>query len=108
MTASFSNSPPFPEAAPAFVADAQLRANLRRATTTIRGKRNRAVAELPDFDALRDAAAAIKDDALGRLDRLLEQLEANVTNAGGTVHFARDAAEANRTIVELVQRSGAR
>ncbi len=107
MTASFSSSPPFPEAAPAFVADAQLRANLRRATTTIRGKRDRAVAELPDFEALRDAAAAIKDDALGRLDRLLEQLEANVTNAGGTVHFARDAAEANRTIVELVQRSGA-
>ena len=56
----------------------------------------------------RAAAAAIKDDALGRLGTLLEELEANVTAAGGHVHFAYDAAEANRTVVGIVERSGAR
>jgi L-lactate dehydrogenase complex protein LldF len=104
----FSSSPPFPEAAATFIPDAQLRANLRRATATIRAKRNRVIGELADFDQLRRAAAAIKDDALGRLDQLLEELEANVTRAGGHVHFAESAAAANRVIVEIVERRGAR
>jgi L-lactate dehydrogenase complex protein LldF len=108
MSGGFKDSPPFPEAARAFIADSQLRTNLRRATTTIRAKRNRLVAELPDFGQLREAAAAIKDDALGRLDELLEELETNVTAAGGHVHFARDASEANRIVVDLVEHSGAR
>jgi L-lactate dehydrogenase complex protein LldF len=82
--------------------------NLRRATKTIREKRDRLAAETPDFEQLRTAAAAIKDDALRRLDELLEELEANVTAAGGHVHFARDAAEANRIVVGLVRETGAR
>ena len=61
----------------------QLRRNLRRATTTIRTKRSRAVAERPDWEDLRLAGAAIKDDVLARLPELLDQLEANVTAAGG-------------------------
>src|ERR1700735_551781 len=99
VTADFRTSLPFPKAAPGFVADAQLRANLRRATTTIREKRDRAVSELTDFEELRQAAAAIKDDALSRLGSLLEELERTVTAGGGHVHFAADAAEANRLVV---------
>ena len=45
---SFAGTPPFPAAAKAALADGQLRANLGRATTTIREKRARAVAELDD------------------------------------------------------------
>jgi L-lactate dehydrogenase complex protein LldF len=82
--------------------------NLRRATNTIREKRERLVGEMDDFEQLRAAAAAIKDEALGNLDELLEMLEANVTAAGGHVHFARDAAEANRIVVGLVKATGAR
>src|ERR1019366_2409767 len=37
----------------------------------------------------------------------LEQLEAQVVANGGTVHWARDADEANRIVVELVARAGA-
>ncbi|HTW08482.1 MAG TPA: LutB/LldF family L-lactate oxidation iron-sulfur protein, partial [Acidimicrobiales bacterium] len=102
MAGDFLASAPFPYAAPNFVGNSQLRANLRRATTTIREKRNRVVAELPDFEDLRQAAAAIKDDALSRLDDLLEEVERNVIAAGGHVHFAADAAEANETVVRLV------
>ena len=104
---SFSGSPPFPEAARSFVNNAELRANLRRATTTIREKRNNVITELPDLEQLRVAAAAIKDAALGRLDELLEQLETEVTKRGGQVHYAASAKAANEIAVELVVATGA-
>ena len=50
----------FPEAARAALGNAQLRRNLGKATTTIRAKRARVVSELPDWEALREAGAAIK------------------------------------------------
>ena len=66
----------FPTAAKAALADAQLRRNLGKATTAIRAKRERAVAELDDWEALRDAGAALKARAMATLPELLEQLEA--------------------------------
>ena len=86
----------FPRAARAALADTQLRRNLGHATRTIRDKRARVVAEVPDWEALRDAGAAIKDRALRHLDVHLERLEESVQRAGGMVHWARDGAEANR------------
>ncbi len=104
---TFAGTPPFPEAAKAALADAQLRRNLRRATTTIRTKRASAIAERDDWEELRLAGAAIKDDVLARLPELLVELEANVTAAGGTVHWARDAAEANAIVASIVHDHGA-
>jgi L-lactate dehydrogenase complex protein LldF len=98
---TFLGMPPFPEAAKVALADGQLRANLRHATTTIRTKRAAAVAELDDWEQLRLAGAAIKDDVLAHLDEYLEQLEAAVTAAGGVVHWARDAAEANQVVAGI-------
>jgi L-lactate dehydrogenase complex protein LldF len=103
-TPTFLGMPPFPTTARAALADQQLRTNLRRATGTIRDKRLRATAELPDWERLRAAGAAIKDHALADLPHLLEQLEANVTAAGGVVHWARDAAEANAIVTALARR----
>ena len=104
---TFAGTPPFPEAARTALADEQLRRNLRHATTTIRTKRGRAVAERPDWEALRLAGAAIKDDVIARWPALLEQLEANVTAAGGIVHWARDGAEANAIVAGIVRAAGA-
>ena len=59
-------------------------------------KRARVVAELPDWEELREAGAALKDDVLGRLDEYLLEFEQRVQRRGGHVHWARDAAEANR------------
>ncbi|GAA4707128.1 LutB/LldF family L-lactate oxidation iron-sulfur protein [Phytohabitans rumicis] len=98
---------PFPVAARKELADTQLRANLRRATHTIRDKRLRVVGEVPDWEELRVAGAAIKDDVLARLPELLERFEAAATAAGATVHWARDAAEACTVVTDLVRRSGA-
>ncbi|HEY3631451.1 MAG TPA: LutB/LldF family L-lactate oxidation iron-sulfur protein [Jatrophihabitantaceae bacterium] len=98
---------PFPAAARAALADTQLRRNLGQATATIRAKRASVVDELPDWAALRDAGAAIKDDVLARLDAYLLELEEQVTVRGGTVHWARDADEANRIVTRLVRDAGA-
>lgn len=97
---------PFPSAAKRALGDAQLRANLKRATGTIRDRRGRVVGELEDYPALRLAGAAIKDGVLARLPELLERLEREVIARGGQVHWARDAAEANRIVTELVRATG--
>ncbi|MFJ3337888.1 LutB/LldF family L-lactate oxidation iron-sulfur protein [Streptomyces sp. NPDC086766] len=96
----------FPEAARGELRDQQLRRNLRNATRTIRGKRLAVTTELPDWEALRTAGSRIKTDTMNRLPELLEQLEAKVTAAGGTVHWARDAAEANAIVTRLVAATG--
>jgi L-lactate dehydrogenase complex protein LldF len=98
----------FPEAARAALGNAQLRRNLGKATTTIRAKRANVVSELPDWEALRDAGAAIKARAMATLPEQLERLEAAVTRAGGHVHWARDAAEANATVASIARGHGAR
>ena len=98
---------PFPAAARTALADSQLRRNLAHATGTIRAKRAAAVAELPDWQALRAAGAAIKDDVIANLDGYLLQLEEQVTARGGTVHWARDATEANEIVTRLVRAAGA-
>ncbi|MFF4147844.1 LutB/LldF family L-lactate oxidation iron-sulfur protein [Streptomyces sp. NPDC001698] len=99
-------SPSFPEAARIALGDTQLRANLKRATSTIRDKRLAVASELDDWEELRESAAAVKKRAARHLDRYLVQLEEAVTAAGGTVHWAADAAEANRTVTELVRATG--
>ncbi|MFD5088545.1 LutB/LldF family L-lactate oxidation iron-sulfur protein [Kitasatospora sp. NPDC058406] len=101
-------APAFPQAARTALADTRLRANLKRATTTIRDKRLVATGELDDWEALREAGAALKRRTLRHLDCYLEQLEESITAAGGTVHWATDATEANRIVTELVRATGER
>ncbi len=98
---------PFPAAARKALADQQLRRNLGHATATIRGKRARVVAEVGDWEELRRAGETIKAATMANLAEHLIQLEAAVTARGGKVHWARDAVEANRIVVELVRATGA-
>ena len=97
---------PFPQAAREALARGQMRANVLHATRTIRAKRAQAVAEVPDWEELRDAGAAIKNRSLLTLEQLLVELEAAVTRRGGSVHWARDAAEANAVVTEVVRGEG--
>ncbi|MFF0484908.1 LutB/LldF family L-lactate oxidation iron-sulfur protein [Streptomyces sp. NPDC004435] len=106
MSGTFVGMPSFPKAAQHSVHDTTLRKNLSYATGTIRDKRAKAVAELQDWQQLREAGKQIKDQTLHRLDYYLEQLEQAVTTAGGTVHWAADAAEANRIVADLVKATG--
>ena len=98
--------PQFEREAPDSLGNSQLRRNLGKVTRTIRAKRTDVVAELPDWEALREAGRALKTRTLRHLDRYLLELEAAVEGAGGTVHWAGSAVEANRIVTELVRAEG--
>lgn len=110
MTGTFVGMPKFPVAARAALADTQLRHNLAHATGTIRGKRLRLIDEVnastptgTAWEDLRLAGAAVKERALLSLGDQLELLEARLTAHGATVHWARDAAEANAIVTRVAQ-----
>jgi L-lactate dehydrogenase complex protein LldF len=96
-------APPFPAAAAVSLRDPQLRRNLAHATSRIRAKRSLVVGEMPDWEQLRLAGEAIRRRAVRHLDRHLDELEGAVTRAGGTVHWARDASEANAVITAIAR-----
>ena len=97
----------FPTAARVALADGELRANLRNATQTIRAKRAEAISELADWEALREAARLTKAGVLARLDHYLVQFEAAVQAAGGQVHWASDAVQANAIVTDIARSHGA-
>ena len=101
-----AEAPDFPAAAKQLLQDTQLRRNVRHATDVIRAKRGRMVDETPDWEELREAGRAIKEHTLRNLDYYLEQFERNCLQAGGQVHWASDAAEANRIIAGIIHSHG--
>lgn len=84
------------------------RGAIAKATDTIRERRAGAVAELPEWEELRERARAIKAHTLARLDHYLEEFVAKARAAGVTVHWARDAAEACQIIGGLAADTGER
>ena len=96
----------FPKAAHHELYNATQRRNLHKATHTIRDKRAAVIAEIDDWQALREAGSHIKRDVMARMPELLEQFEAAVTARGGHVHWARDAKEAGEIVTALVQETG--
>jgi L-lactate dehydrogenase complex protein LldF len=88
------------------VTDERLHAALRKATERFGANRVRMLDTLPDPDAARDRARAIRRHTIANLDRYLEQFAASVERAGGKIHWAADAAEANRIVVQLAKERG--
>ena len=98
-----AEAPSFPEAAKQLLGNDQLRHNVRHATDVIRKKRASVVEEMPDWELLREAGHEIKQHTLRHLGFYLEQFETACALAGGHVHWARDAAEANRIVIEIIR-----
>jgi L-lactate dehydrogenase complex protein LldF len=98
----------FKENARRAMADATLQQALGFAKAGFQDKRTAAASRLPEFEELRDEAKAIKDHTLAHLDIYLEAFERCVTNRGGKVHWARDAAEARAIVLQLCQAAGGR
>src|SRR5947209_16637618 len=94
--------PTFQSGARQALNNTQLRRNLYKATHTIRAKRGQVVGEMPDWQELREAGRALKERTLRHLDTYLLELEASVQRAGGQVHWARDAREANAIVTQIV------
>ena len=74
----------------------------------LRGKRDRETAALPEWEQLRTLASQIKDHTLTHLSQYLEEFERNAVANGATVHWARDAAEHNRIVHEILAARGAK
>jgi L-lactate dehydrogenase complex protein LldF len=73
----------------------------------VRGRAQR-VAEMDNFEAIRDAASAIRDRVLDRLVPYLEEFERNATARGAEVHWAETHEDVNRIVCELARRHGVR
>jgi L-lactate dehydrogenase complex protein LldF len=99
---------PFRERAGRALDDRFLQEALTIATTKFITLRREAFAELPDGDALRDQARAIKEAALQRLDHWIERLVERIEARGGHVHYATSAEEARSIVLDIARRTGAR
>jgi L-lactate dehydrogenase complex protein LldF len=97
-------APAFKANARAAMGDASLRQALGKVQTNFTGKRAAVVADLPEFDRLRDEARAIKDHVLAHLDVYLDRFEHKVREAGGHVHWCRTPREARETILALCRK----
>ena len=74
----------------------------------LRQKRDREMHGIPEWEELRSLASAIKEHTLTNLDEYLEQFEANARSHGVHIHWARDAAEHNRTVHGILNDHGAK
>jgi L-lactate dehydrogenase complex protein LldF len=66
------------------------------------------IAELADFEGLRDAAAAIRDRVLNNLDGYLQHFEKEATARGAVVHWAETADDVNRIVAGIAAQHGVR
>lgn len=74
---------------------------VRHNTQTFNRGRYEAVAVIPDYNALKDKARAIKEGAIARLPQLLAQVEASVERNGGRFFLAKDGTEASHYITQV-------
>ncbi len=88
--------------------DAQLQSALGHIRVGFVERRAEAVRRLPEFDALTNAARAIKDHVLAHLDLYLERFAERVAASGGEVHWCADAAEARAAVLAICRAAGAR
>jgi len=84
----------------------RLQEALTGALTALRAHRERGFQSL-DFEAGREELKRRRRANLPRLPELIEQFCERLEAAGGTFHYARDAAEARRVIGEICRRAGA-
>jgi L-lactate dehydrogenase complex protein LldF len=73
----------------------------------LRQKRDRESEDIPEWEKLRELASAIKEHTLTHLADYLEEFERNATANGMVVHWARDAAEHNQLVYEIMSSRGA-
>ncbi|HYH40384.1 MAG TPA: LutB/LldF family L-lactate oxidation iron-sulfur protein [Burkholderiales bacterium] len=98
----------FKETARVKLDDANLQAALEKLQGNFVKGRAERVAELDNFEAIRDAAAEIRDRALENLDTYLQAFEANATQRGTVVHWAETVEDVNRIVCELAAKYGVR
>ncbi len=86
-----------------FVADSERARWHDEALWFVRLKRDKMAQSLPEWETLRETAAAIKAHTMSRLGDYLEQFERQAIGLGAKVHWARNAAEHNAIVLALLQ-----
>ncbi|MGE0628971.1 MAG: LutB/LldF family L-lactate oxidation iron-sulfur protein [Hyphomicrobiaceae bacterium] len=90
------------------LADRQLQRALSGLPDGLVAQRRAACQRLPEFEALRDLGRDIKDHTLAHLDLYLEIYEQRAVEAGASVHWASNAAEACAIVLDICLQAGAR
>lgn len=72
----------------------------------IRTKRDRAAAQVPGWEHLRETASQIKNNVLDHLHDYLLAFEQQAQQNGVHIHWAADAAEHNRIVLDIIRRHG--
>ena len=98
----------FKETASRKLDDPNLQAALEKLQTNFVKGRAERVRELDNFEAIRDAAAAIRDRALEHLDVYLKEFERNATAHGTVVHWAETVEDVNAIVCALAKQYGVR
>ena len=95
----------FPAASAAAMQNPTLRRALRQVGSGFNGARLDAIDEVTPqaWEQWRGQARRIKAHTLDHLDYYLELLSDRVTQNGGSVHFAQDAAQANAIVAQIAQ-----
>lgn len=76
---------------------------VQQATNRFVGGRAARVAELPQWEQLRQIASDIRQHTIENMDVYLTRLEEKVKAAGGNVHWAQTAEEANRIVLQIAR-----
>jgi len=103
-----ATSPAFKQNARDALADVGLQKALNFTRPSFAGRREAAVAALPEFERLRDIGRDIKNHTLANLDFYLETWAANVERSGGQVHWCSTAEDARVAVLAICQKAGAR
>ncbi len=103
-----ATSPAFKQNAAHAMADGGLQKALARTRPTFPARRASAVANLPEFEQLREIGKQIKNHTLQNLDFYLEIFAGNVERAGGQVHWCSTADDARAAVLGICQRVGAK
>ncbi len=86
-----------------FVANAERAHWHDQALWFVREKRDKVVHALPEWETLRETAAAVKAYTVAHLADLLEQFEENAIRLGAHVHWARNPAEHNDIVLGILK-----
>lgn len=92
------------KAAEAFTADKERMHWHDQALFIVREKRDKMAHSVPEWEGLRDMASQTKLHTLTHWTEYLEEFEKNATANGIQVHWATDAEEHNRIVLEIVRR----
>ena len=90
------------------LADPHLREALDGLESRFVPGRAKVIAELDNFEEIREAAAQIRSRALDHLDFFLEEFERNATARGATVHWAETQADVARIVCAIARDNGVR